>query len=297
MPGEESLCRVVGRLRRIPDGFREFTQTGSDAGRRHGIHAELLDALVVSGLPYRATGAGPRFDGLDLANVSLGLALPSPRFMAMRGWSAAIRSAAHAAAVTYVVTVEPSCPKDSHPGLCSAEPAPHLRQLPGYRASSRGAFTLTRRVHGQTAHVRSDVTRLTDLVQPLHFHLLPDGLRADLGFLRETRLADCGLAARHLVAEAAALGLRARRSFGLFISAPYSIPHAWFDLYLNDAWVPFDPHLLNVLTGWDLLRPGEWPPHRSIGDAAWRLGEDEFMIATHIEGVAALSFPTRADGT
>jgi hypothetical protein len=103
--------------------------------------------------------------------------------------------------------------------------------------------------------------------------------------------------ARYLVQEAVALGLTARFSFGLFIAAPYSVPHSWFDLYLDGTWVSFDPHLLNALTDRSLLPAGQWPPHRSIGDAAWRLGDDEFQIAMHNGQIDSVSFPTRAGGT
>lgn len=295
-PGEEPLSRVLGRLSRIPDRFRVFGESAADAQRRHGVDADLLDALTDLGLPFAPTVNGPRYDALDLANTSLALALPSPRLMAMRGWSAAIRTAASKAPTTYVVAVEPNCPHQDHDGPCTVETAPQLCEQSTFSRSPDGAITLTRHVRGRTAHEYPEVSGLTDLVRPIHFHLLPDGLSADVGFLRETGLADCSLAARYLVQEAAALGLTARRSFGLFVAAPYSIPHSWLDLYLGGAWVPFDPHLLNVLTGWGLLSADEWPSHRSIGDAAWHLAEDEFQIARHTGKAASVSFPTRSAG-
>lgn len=249
-PGEEPLRRVLGRLSLVPDRFRIFREDAGDAQRMHGIGARLLDTLTGLGLPHAPAGDGPRYDTLDLANVSLALALPSPRFMAMRGWSAAIRTAASSAPGRYVVTVEPNCRRQAHDGPCTVETAPELRAQPEFRRSREGAITLTRYVHGRTACVYPEVSGLIGLAGPLHFHLLPDELSSDVGFLRETGLADCGIAARYLAQEAAAMGLTARRSFGLFVAVPYSVPHFWIDLSLDGSWVPFDPLLLTALTGW-----------------------------------------------
>jgi hypothetical protein len=292
-PSEELLTRVLRRVQLVPDRFKVFNEGDVEAKRKHGIDAGLLATLTELGLPAVSTGTGLRYDSLDLANVSLALALPSPRFMAMRGWSAAIRSASNAKPTTYVLSVEPHCPT-AHEGPCVIEAAPHIREQPEYSRSPEGAITLTRHVPAQLTREFPEAAALTSLIQHVHFHLLPDELRADVAFLRETHLADCGLAARYLVREATALGLTARLSFGLFIALPYSVPHAWFDLFLDDQWVPFDPHLLNVMTGWGLLPAEQWPPHRSIGGAAWRLSKEGFQIARHVGRKGSMSFPTQS---
>lgn len=211
----------------------------------------------------------------------------------MRGWSAAIRAAASSTPATYVVTVEPNCPPQAHSGPCVIESAPQLAEQPSFSRLPEGEIVLTRHVRRRPARVYTEACELSGLAGPIRFHLLPDELSADIGFLRETGLADCGLASRYLVQEAAALGLTARRSFGLFVAAPYSTPHHWFDLHLDGDWVPFDPHLLNALTGWGLLQAGEWPSHRSIGDAVWHLGDEEFQIARHSGMSASISYRTQ----
>lgn len=75
-PGRPCARRAVGEPDREsaeanPDRYRVFTQTGFDARRKHGIDAELLDALPASGLPHVAGGQGPRYDEPDLANGAL----------------------------------------------------------------------------------------------------------------------------------------------------------------------------------------------------------------------------------
>jgi hypothetical protein len=291
-----TLAEVLDRVLRVPDKFRVFAETGEDARRSHGIDAGLLATLTELGLPCRPASGGTRYDRLDLANVSLALRLPSARYMAMRGWSASIRGAASAEPVTYGLTVQPSCPS-GHDGPCLVEADPMLHDLPGYATAPGGAFRLTRQVRGGKTGEFPEIAAFADLVREVKFHLLPDELSDDNGFLRESGLADCELASTFLVGQAAAYGLTVRRSFGLFLAVPYSIPHHWIDIRLDGEWRQFDPHLLNFLTGQGLLPPGEWPAHRCVGDIAWRLGEDRFQIAGHPGRIASVSFSTRILGT
>lgn len=289
----EALDVIVDRLRRVPDNYRRFELIGADARWQHGINAETLDELTSIGLPVGSTGL---YDQLDLANVSLALRLPSPRAMAMRSWSAAFRASADTSATTYEVQLIPICPKGSHEGPCSLEASLLLREQPEHSSENPdGTVTLTRHVRGAAGRTYPELDEVTGLVRDIHFHLLPDGLRHDVGFLREARLADCDAAARYLVDEATARGLQARGAFGLVLAAPYSIAHTWFEVHVDDDWVPFDPHLLNLLTQWGLLRTDDWPLHRSVGAAAWRLADREFVLATHRREVIPLSLPTTAD--
>ncbi|MFJ2095258.1 transglutaminase domain-containing protein [Streptomyces sp. NPDC087901] len=300
---EAALRAIVERIRRVPDVYRVFRQDTRDAGWHHGIEPPLLEALMEAGLPFRRTGGTVRYDQLDLANASLALRMPSPRYLSMRGWSAAIRATANTpSTLTYEVEVKPSGRNgDPAAGLGAApttdsrlEPAAPLLARPECGRSADGSVTLTRTVHGRSTRVFPEAEAITNLVAPIHFHLIPPELRADLAFLAESRLADCALASTFLVREAGALGLRARRSFGLFLAAPYSIPHAWMELHIDGRWVSFDPHLLNLLCGWGLLPADAWPANRSIGEAAWRLAADEFVLATSGGVPTQLSFPTRA---
>ncbi|MFD5918981.1 transglutaminase domain-containing protein [Kitasatospora sp. NPDC058201] len=311
VPDGATLRAVVDRIVRVPDRFRSFTSTAADAARHFGIDEGLLTALTDEGLPCGGAGGasgaggagvsggsdgsgGVRYDQLDLANASLSLTLPSARFMAMRGWSAALRTAAGAhGAATYAVDVLPACPAGAGEHGCRSLASAELRAQPGFTGPAGGPFTLTRQVRAQPAQVHPELAELTGLVADVHFHYLPAGLRNDVGFLRDARLGDCGLVATHLAGEASRLGLTARRSFGLFLSAPYSIAHSWLDVRLDGRWVSFDPHLLKLLTGWGLLPAAEWPAHRSIGEGAWRLADHEFVLATHDGAETPLSFPTR----
>jgi len=297
LPDTAELDDIVGRIRRVPDRYRDFRRAGAAATLPYGISAELLDALTALGLPHRSVAGATSYDNLDLTNISLSLALPSPRLMAMRGWAAALRSTGRATpAALYTVQVVPTCPQGPHESPCMPEASPVLRCLPGFVPPvGGGTIALTRQIQGHAAEVFPELAEVTDLVRAVHFHHLPSELREDVGFLREARLADCGLAATYLAEEATKRGLRARRSFGLFLAAPYSFVHSWLEVELDGRWNPFDPHLLNLLTAWRLLPAEEWPSYRTLGQRVWRLGKHEVTMATHDGTETPLSFPTRIE--
>lgn len=287
------LRDVVERLTRIPDSFRDFSVTPTGARKVHGIAADLLIRLTDLGLPVGSTVSAPLYDEIDLANITVALILPSPRMMAMRGWSQAIKTAANTIPTKYFLTIKCNCARDTHEGQCTVETAPQLRTLPSFSVSEGGEITLSRQVSGEMAAVYPEAAELTGLLRSIHFQLLPSSLSRDLGFLRETGLADCRLAAKYLVKQAKNFGLAARSSAGLLVAVPYSTPHFWLDLKLGGSWAPFDPHLLNLLTSKGLLPPRDWPPFRSIGDAVWRMGEEDFQIARPVGGTASVSFLTQ----
>jgi hypothetical protein len=191
---EAPLSDLVERLGRVPDRYREFTTTDDDARWRHGVDAELLGALADLGMPCDHVGGVARYDELDLANVSLSLKLPSPRFIAMRGWAAAIRARAVARPTTYTVTVGALCQHRSPKEPCSVEVSARLRGHPCVSAQGHGPLILTQHVPGREPREYPELAAFIGLISKVRFHLLPGGLREDIGFLREAGLADCALA-------------------------------------------------------------------------------------------------------
>lgn len=104
---------------------------------------------------------------------------------------------------------------------------------------------------------------LFDAAGELTFHFLPEELSEDLGFLRETGLANCYSAGRHLAALGTEAGLARRPAFGLFVSPPFSNRHAWIEIAVDGRRLPTDPFFVRTLTEWGLLDPQAWPPHRA----------------------------------
>ncbi|MER5352910.1 transglutaminase domain-containing protein [Kitasatospora sp. NPDC002551] len=276
----------------MPDRYREFRQDGRQAAREHGIGPALIEELGEAGLPSQVRDGVGYFDRVDLANIALALRLPNARTLAMRGWAKSLRTASGAAAGTFEVEVRAHCPQPGHPGECEYTRSEALRSLDGYTPAA--VPTLGQLRHRATA--TESTGRLPEavagLLRPLHFHLLPEPLRADLGFLAETGLADCDLAALYLTREAGRLGLAARYGFGFFLAAPYSIIHAWTEVLDGGEWHAFDPHLLNLLGDWSLLDPEEWPSHRSIGSCTARVSNHHLWLTTHHGACAPLSLAT-----
>ncbi|TDC79218.1 transglutaminase domain-containing protein [Streptomyces hainanensis] len=283
----------MARIRQVPDRYREFVQTVRDAAWEHRLDHTLLERFTDLGLPCRGGPDGPRYDRLDLANASLALRLPSARSMAMRGWANTLRATAGSAATTFEVEIRPRCPAPGHPGECAYEASAALRAQPGFTESPDGHRYLVRdRIVAPDTDVPQEVRDLAALVSPLHYHLLPEELRGDIGFARETNLADCALAVALLVAEATLRGITARPSFGFLLAVPYSIEHAWTEVEFDGRQVSLDPHLLNLLTSWDLLERDQWPSHQPISACTWRLGGHKAHPVLHHGAGSMLSLAT-----
>lgn len=289
------LAEILARVRLVPDRYREFRRDRAEAARLHRVDAALLGTLHELGLPHARDAHGePRYDELDLANISLALRLPSARLLAMRGWRNALESAAAGVPTVYHVDIQPRCPCPPHDGACDFELAPELPAAvpPGEGHPVGAGFIVTRPVLGGTAELSGAARAVTEAVAPLRFHFIPLELSTDLGFVRDTGLADCILANRVLVRAAREAGVPARLSYGIFLSAPYSINHCWAEFPVDGRWVAFDPHLLTTLGRLGLLDPARWPPYRSIGDAAWRIHGDDAALIRHGDRRAVLSLPT-----
>ncbi|MFD6530895.1 hypothetical protein [Streptomyces sp. NPDC060184] len=288
------VAEAVDRLHRVPGRHREFVQDARRAAREHGISPALLNQLGDLGLPSQHVDGAHRYDRIDLANVALALRLPNARAMAMRGWANSLSVTAGTGSSFFEVEVEAHCPAPGHPGGCAYELSDALRSLEGYEPRDEvRSGTLRRRMPRPESAAPPHARELAELVRPLHYHLLPEALRADLGFLEETGLADCALAAAFLTREAGARGLDARYSNGIFLALPYSMTHTWMEVRDGDSWTALDPHLLHLLTDWSLLNPADWPPYRSIGGCTVRVAERDVWLVTHRGACAVLSLTTR----
>jgi hypothetical protein len=268
----------------IPDVHRRFTAT-AEAARRQRITADVLDQLLDLGLPHRGTGPDRRFDALDLENVSLALR-QGPRWSAMRWWPRSLRECAGPGDLSFRLTVRVTCPEPddphdcelaAHPRAVSAADPAGLRRLPdGF--SLRLTTTPVDHVFGPP--FRALVERMT----PVEYHLIPEELSGDLGFVAETALADCRLAARYAVHLGEEMGLGVRLAQGLLLARPYPGWHTWVEFRTADRWLAADPFLLANLHRWGLLTDDEWPAHRSPAGILCRWHDDLPPLVTHRGG-------------
>lgn len=264
----------VRRLRAIPDRLRRYEVTDYDAHRMYGIRADLLEALRSAGLPCGGGAEGRLWDAFDLTNLSLHLRCSSIQRMAMRSWAASLRLAAHVGTLTAHLEFIPETldgPRD-HPCdfslLLPGEGRVTVTAVPG--AVVRRMALKRRTVWPSLPEsARTLVRRIAEL----DFCMVPEALRWNMDFIRDTATTECGGASKLLCALAREAGFSARHQFGLLLAKPFSTPHFWSELNIDGEWVPVDPLLLKILHQSTGLDPRDWPSERSPGGAFLPLAE------------------------
>ena len=291
----DDLRVIVDRVRLVPDRHRVFDQDTLVTHTTFRISEPVLSALLDLGLPHRSAGGRLAFDELDLANVSLALRLPSPRYLAMRRWPDVLRAVVDDRQVRYEVEVAAECDLADPGHRCDFRLTPQALALAAGGDVASRELTLRREVGGTgpTGEAPAPLRELFAEVSGLWFHLLPDALRTDLSFLAATSLADCELATRYLVQRAVEEGWEARRSFGLLLSSPYSLEHYWPEMRLDGVWTAFDPHLVNSLVRWSVLAPSEVSTSQVLSSAFLRVSEDWTSLVEDAGHPARVSLLTR----
>ncbi|ADI06243.1 hypothetical protein SBI_03122 [Streptomyces bingchenggensis BCW-1] len=276
MSREQAVKEVLERAARVPDRFRRFEVGAETAARVHRIDGALLDEALDLGLAYEGSGADRRFDDFDLKNLGLGLRIPSPAWLQVR-LSAQPFNAEAVGTVTYRTRFQ---------GRVAGEALEPSSQL----ASGVVDGTLRRMgpdVFEADLHVSAgenapdagegaaDCARELGPVLPeaarLEYYLVPDELRDDVGFVRETRLADCRAGTTYLARVAEDAGAAVRPAGGLLLAGAFPLPHAWLEVRRGDRWLPADPYYLVSMAGYGLLDGERWPPHRSVAGTVWKI--------------------------
>lgn len=276
MSREQAVKEVLERAARVPDRFRRFEVGAETAARVHRIDGALLDEALDLGLAYEGSGADRRFDDFDLKNLGLGLRIPSPAWLQVR-LSAQPFNAEAVATTTYRTRFQ------GRVGGAVLEPSSQL-------ASGVVDRTLRRMgpdVFEADLHVSADenapdadadegdCARELGPVLPeaarLEYYLVPDELRDDVGFVRETRLADCRAGTTYLARVGQDAGAAVRPASGLLLAGAFPLPHAWLEVRRGDRWLPADPYYLISMAGYGLLDGERWPPHRSVAGTVWKI--------------------------
>jgi len=291
----ELLQDITARVRLVPDRHRVFDRDTSTALKVFGIGAPVLSALLDLGFPHRATGGQQHFDELDLANASLALHLPSPRYLAMRRWPDVLRAVAENRPVRYDLEIAAECDSAAPAHRCSFRLPAAVQALGAQPDDTARKFTLSREVgaSGRPGVAPPDLRRIFGEVSGFHFHILPKALYGDLSFVAATSLADCELATRYLAKRANEEGWEARRSFGLLLSSPYSLEHYWPEIRLDGVWTAFDPHLVNSLVRWGVLADGQVSNAQVLNSVFFRVADDWLPLVEDAGRPARVSLLTR----
>jgi hypothetical protein len=277
--------KAVAAIARIPDRYRDFSVSAEKVARSYRIPDQLLRQLLDLGLPHRGSAAGIRFDRNDLASVVLNLRLDSPKRAAFQMMARALTRNGGRAARR--ITLQTYCGGGGHQGDCAFVLAPGVTQseeVAAIRFSDDRHIQLELRPGGGPGG-RLDFTagqrQLVEEARRLEFHPLPFQLNQDLGFLAETSLADCRLAARFIAVRGEQLGVPVRAVTGLLLGRPVAARHFWIEFLAEGEWRPADPFLLTALARWEMLDAALWPPDLSIDGAVLRLdvGPDEPLLS------------------
>ncbi|MDX3231463.1 hypothetical protein [Streptomyces sp. ME19-01-6] len=276
MSRERAIQDVLERAARVPHRFRRFEVKAETAARVHRIDEALLDQALDLGLAHEGSGADRRFDDFDLKNLGLALRIPSPAWLQVR-LSAQPYNAAAVNTATYRTRFQGrrvSGVLEASPQLAAGVVDGTLRRM--------GPDVFEADLHasaGENApdadEGAADCTRELGPVLPeaarLEYYLVPDDLRDDVGFVRETRLADCRAGTTYLAHVAAEAGAGVRPAGGLLLAGAFPLPHAWLEVRRGDRWLPADPYYLVTMAGYGLLDGERWPPHRSVVGTVWKI--------------------------
>jgi transglutaminase superfamily protein len=287
-PERPAAASTVERLRRVPPSYRRFTESEWTAKVVHRLPPDLLAELLDLGLPHEQRDGERRYDRNDLLNVALRHRLASPQWRGLQNLARSYCQVDDVGPVRRTLDISATCPQPGHPGSCELRPAPGIIRGPGVLecvtiapGRLRIELELPTGVPGRRVYRPAELAVL-ERIADVEFHHLPGALTADLGFLRDTRLADCRLANRYLLTECRAAGVAARLAFGLLVSRPFSTAHCWIEFADHDdgRWTCGDTFFVTALARWGLLDGVDAPAPPPRGPY-WPIGDRTEALMTH----------------
>jgi hypothetical protein len=283
-----SLQNWITRLRLIPDDCREFTIDRRRAEREFGIDGVTQCELTAAGLPHECVGDDLYLAACDLHYLGLRLGCATIYLEAMKGWTRALMASATHDSLEVGVRYLAYTDADTSVDVL----APTGRRLPRKVGSGHIAASFQVTMTGRWPSPDRSLDGLLSDIAGLDFCWIPTGLSDPAELARRVGLADCASASKLLVDECAARGLEARTAYGLLLSSPYSTPHNWAEVHIEERWTPLDPLLLGLLARFAELDGSVWSPARSPGAILLRLAECETAIVTAGERPIEATFLT-----
>jgi hypothetical protein len=278
----DDIDRVLGVIRRIPDGYRRFDQSVDESAIAGRLSPELLDRLLSAGLPYRVESGVTRLDRFDIENVTMLLDLPSLKGTTSRLWSSALAELPDVPVVRYGLTIAARCPRPGHDGPCEFRLADWLTTAPGVtevRSTVPGRFEAVVSLPADKQLFTGSCGAVLSDVQALRYCVLPPQLGRDLDFVARTGLADCRLITHYLLASARRREVPARKASGLFLARPLATRHNWIELCdeTSGRWLPADPFILRLLADLRAVDPELLPPGRALNGVLLAVDREAFF--------------------
>lgn len=259
----DSAAEALDKVLRIPDTYRIFSVLEASVSRRYGVSADLLVELLDLGLPNVHSSSNRVFDARDLDNIGIGMQLMSPRWLALQRWANAF-SGTVAMTTNKVIGIYAEC-NESHSGEpCRFTIDAALRDNPhvAHIVEQNDEFLISLQIPPVNTPLSRSVSPIVHRAGELTFYLLCNELASDVGFARDTGLADCRLASMELSRTGHEAGIRTRPASGLFAATPFPSRHAWIQVESGTEWISLDPFLLSTMARWRIIDPSEWPPSR-----------------------------------
>lgn len=292
-PTRLAIAQFAQRAKLIPDSLRNFDVTAEWADSFLGLNAVLIEQTIDDGLPFAWSDAGCQFDRADLLSLSLALRLNSARRSAMRFWVRGWQSlASHDVLRTVQYTKD--CPDLGHPGPCDWKVLdPEGVQPPVGGGDPRLRHSVTATIARRFPDAPGELAGILAEYLDVDFYVIPEPLRRSGTFVRRSRIGECEAVTRAIVSDALERGIRARFSFGLICSIPFSTDHCWPEFELAGRWVPYDPFMLNMMKKWYIPGAKEIAHNASPGTMYLRLADDRRPLVTHRGKPCEPSLPTR----
>jgi len=268
----ERVDELLATLRAVPAEAREYTFTDAAAATLFGLDGEALERLVAEGLPCATVDGERRYDSADLHYVGLRLGVAKVFLWTIRAWaSALVRFAAQPTTTvgfSYLTQLS-----DASAAVDGTVRVPGGERVAARFEHNAVAAQFEAQLRADWPALGEDVTELLRDVAAYEFYGLPTWLRAQPDRVRELRMGECEATTRVLLEDCRAVGIEARAAHGLLVALPYSLPHAWTEVRVEDVWVPVDPLIVAVLWRFAGLDREAWPLTRSTGAMLVRLGD------------------------
>jgi hypothetical protein len=283
---------LVSTLQRVPASPRDFT-VSSERGRDFGLAPVDLEALARAGLPHRRAGRDYVFRWGDLHYLGLRLGTARSYLLGIKRWARSFTQLSQRTRTHIAVDYTPRPDRVVPEGVLASAILPGGRRRSLVLGVAHKGITVEASQCGLWPKPEPRLAEILERFAELQLYVIPDSLRHSATATMELGLADCDSVAQLALAACTRAGYQARAAYGLLIAFPFSLPHSWVEVRVEDRWTPFDPVTATAIREF----AGEQAPtitgSSSLGAMLLRIA-DRPVPLTSVDGVALdASFPTR----
>jgi hypothetical protein len=231
------LVEILARVTAHP---RDFTVHGCH-GRNFGFSRGDLAMLARAGLPHLRANGEHLFRWGDLHYLGLRLGIAKPYLAGIGRWGKTFAQLSQSRRTDVAVDYIPKLSPANRDGVIGTVRLPGGgRRIVVLRPGEVGATIRTRR-YGAWPAPDPRLAAILERFAKLQLYVIPESLRESPEQLMELGLSDCESVARLVVVACTRERYEARAAYGLLLSFPFSVPHSWAEVRIEDTWMSFDP--------------------------------------------------------